>query len=80
MKCRDCDCWAFMGNNQGECCQMERPERLTQFFIRHRVTGPSGLVTSKPGPPPDTKYECEGGLITDADFFCASFEQRRTHE
>lgn len=77
MKCEHCDCWAYMGDGRGECGQMDRPERLTKFFVRHLVPDPAtGLVASIAGPPPDTKYECAGALITDADFFCASFEER----
>lgn len=80
MKCSNCKFWAFMETGKGECGQMNQPEMLTTFFVRHLVPTPTPTCPDfgcwTPGPPPDTKYKCCGALITDKDFYCASFEER----
>ena len=79
MKCSNCQLWAYMGDGKGECGQMYQPEQLTEFFVRHFVPDPklssSDFGGWKAGPPPDTKYELRGALITDQDFYCAGFEE-----
>ena len=74
MKCSSCQLWADMGDGRGECMQMEQPERLAEFFVRHLAPGKNGLECWTPGPPPDTKHEIRAALITDQDFYCAGFE------
>lgn len=81
MKCLNCGFWAQMDDNSGECGQVHAPERLTKFFVRH-LMGPdlpaksTALGCWYPGPPPDTRYQVEAAMITDKNFYCASFEER----